>query len=56
MGLYIGLGIAALVATFIFHIIIWKFFFKPRLQKHAELLAQQQSQQQRNSQQEVKTE
>lgn len=55
MGLYIGLAIAALVATFIFHIVIWKFFFKPRLQKHAELLAQSQSSK-ANSQQEVQKE
>lgn len=41
MWLYIGLGVALLLATVVFHIIIWNFFLKPRLQKQVKLLEQQ---------------
>lgn len=41
MWLYVAIGVGVLIATVIFHIIIWNVFFKPRLQKQAQLLEQQ---------------
>lgn len=41
MWLYIGIGVGVLLATVVFHIVIWNVFFKPRLQKQAQLLEQQ---------------
>lgn len=41
MWLYVGLGMGLLLATVIFHIVVWNFFLKPRMQKQMQLLEQQ---------------